>query len=283
MYQLKVLLNRTSVPKEPKANMKNYEDFLTLVLNALVTIAAEAVLEDHPSIANAKELAHNIVDTIIIIQKSVNKEDDLYLYSVELFTLLLAWHNYHDSVKEGDGDRIMMLWKFLLIIFKKAQCKNYSKEAFILLMHCHFLLSDRLKEQLKWSRFVNTRGKIGCNIPCDLHMEHLNRQLKGALHTLRSNIQSGPIHRAGRSVGIVHSVALQFEKELYITSDSTNYDSPVFTKDLDEVLSVLRETDPFTYKHNRKFNNFKIKKPLLDEIDDNGKIADCWKRLQLIF
>ena len=75
-----------------------------------------------------------------------------------------------------------------------------------------------------------------------MHMELLNRQLKGALRNLRSNIQSGPIHRAGRSVGVVHSVALQFKKELDTTSDSTNHVSPVFTKDLDEVLSVLWET-----------------------------------------
>ena len=76
------------------------------------------------------------------------ENDDLYLYTRELFTLALIWDNYHDSVKEGDGDWVMDLWKFLFVIFKKAKWTNYSKEAFILLVHYHFLLSKRLADLL---------------------------------------------------------------------------------------------------------------------------------------
>ena len=209
----------------------------------------------------------------------------LYFYTTELLTLALVWHNYHDSVKEGDGDRVMMLWKFLLVIFKKAKRKNYSKEAFILLMHYNFLLSDRLAEQLKWSRFVNTHGRKGCNIPCDLHLEHLNRQLKGVLRNLRSNLDTGSIHRSGKSIGVVHSVALEFEKQLSTTPDSGHHHRPAFGKDLDKLVTVIRETNSFKHMPNRKFASFKNKKPLLNTIDKNGKIVDWMveKAAPLIF
>ena len=151
------------------------------------------------------------------------ENDDLYLYTRELFTLALVWHNYHDSVKESDGDRVMDLWKFLLVIFKKAKRTNYSKEAFILLVHYHFLLSERLAEQMKWSRFINTHEQRGCNIPCDLHMEHLNRRLKGTLRILQSNLHEGTVDRAGKCVGVVHSIALQFGKKMEIHLDSDHH------------------------------------------------------------
>ena len=46
LYQLKVMLNRSSVPKNPKVNMKTYEDFLLVVSHALLRIAGEVVLKD---------------------------------------------------------------------------------------------------------------------------------------------------------------------------------------------------------------------------------------------
>ena len=53
--------------------------------------------------------------------------------------------------------------------------KNYAFEAVNLQVQCQYLLSERLKQQLVWGRFINTHGLAGHNIPCDLYLEHLNR------------------------------------------------------------------------------------------------------------
>ena len=66
-------------------------------------------------------------------------DDELFLYTTELLTLALIWHNYHDAIKEGDGDCVLSLWKFFLVIFFKNGRKNYNKEAFLLLLNYHFL------------------------------------------------------------------------------------------------------------------------------------------------
>ena len=52
---------------------------------------------------------------------------------------------------------------------------NYSTEAVNPLLQMKYLLSEREAAQLKWSMCVNTSACQGCNIPMDLHMEHLNR------------------------------------------------------------------------------------------------------------
>lgn len=50
------------------------------------------------------------------------------------FTLGLLWHGFHDSLKEGDGERIMQYWRFFLPVFKQQGYYNYSKETLNLII-----------------------------------------------------------------------------------------------------------------------------------------------------
>ena len=97
--------------------------------------------------------------------------DGVHFCAMELLTLSLIWHSFHDAIKEGDGERIVHYWK-LLIIFKASNHPNYAKEAVLFLFQYLYQFSDRKKEQLVWGRFVNTQGIAGANIPSDLYMEH---------------------------------------------------------------------------------------------------------------
>jgi len=110
-------------------------------------------------------------------QSQSSNHDGICLYAREVLSLGLIWLEFHDAVKEGDGNRVIQVWKFLLLVFKNSGRKNYSIEALNLLVQEHYILTERQKLQLKWGRFVNIHGRQGCNVPCDLHMEHLNRRL----------------------------------------------------------------------------------------------------------
>ena len=118
-----------------------------------------------------------------------------------------------DSVQEGDGKRLLSIWKYLLI-FKARKRSSYSKEAAILLLQYHFIFSDRLRMQLLTSRFINTKGRVGCNLPSDLHMEHLNRRLKEILHHQGSNIKPSTLVTSSRVTGIVDDICKSFESEV---------------------------------------------------------------------
>ena len=80
----------------------------------------------------------------------------------------MLWFGFHDSIKEGDGERVKRYWKFMLLLFKASNRRNYAVEAANLLMD-EQLYPKRLRSQLQWSRFVNVKGRQGCNIPLDLH------------------------------------------------------------------------------------------------------------------
>ncbi len=99
--------------------MKACEDFLLIVLNALIKVAAEVIEIEKPGM-DVGHLAEDIVERFVNIDTEVKQGDDLYLYMTELLTICLIWHSYHDSVKEGDGDRVINMWKFLLVILKKV-------------------------------------------------------------------------------------------------------------------------------------------------------------------
>ena len=74
------------------------------------------------------------------------------------------------------------------------------------------LFSPRQAAEIKWSRIVNTQGRPGCNIPVDLHLEHLNRRLKGMLHGLGSNISAESVKRASKLLGVIEAVCTNFER-----------------------------------------------------------------------
>jgi len=87
-------------------------------------------------------------------------------------------------------------------IFRQERHYNYANKAVNLLMQT-LLLSPRQVCEIKWSRTVNTTGRIDRNIPVDLYMEHLNRRLKIIMRNLESNISPKTVQRAAKALGTI--------------------------------------------------------------------------------
>ncbi len=273
MYQLRNLINRTSVPTDPCDNMNSAEDYFLLLVHTHAIAAAKEILS-YTSMDSVSDLAKAITTNFTYVshldfsqqttEKQKTVDDSVHLYAVELLTLGLLWHGFHDAIKEGDGERIMRYWKFLLILFKSTNHPNYAKEAVNLLLQYNYLFSERQKSQLLWSRCVNTRGLPGTNIPCDLHMEHLNRRLKTVLRNMGANVNDKTVTKAGKCIAVVQRVCQAFEEQTSSTaSRSDNHPYPKFGKDFDMVLNVLEQERVFTYTANRKHDTFSFSKGLL--------------------
>jgi L1 cell adhesion molecule like protein len=250
--------------------MNAAEDFLLLLLHAHSVAAAKTVQAYNPTYS-AKELAGfiavNFVDLSMLQDNPLGSElkDEVHLYGKEFLTLTLLWHGFHDAIREGDGDRILRYWKFMLIIFKSSGKKNYGKEAVNLLLQYYYIFSERQKEELLWSRCVNTKGYQGANIPGDLHMEHLNRRVKIAVRHIGANIKPKSIERAGKCVGVVQNVCLSFERQTASLHSSDHHPIPALGKDFSTVLKVLEEESIFVPRCERKHASFDMKKTLLNK------------------
>ena len=276
MCQLKNLINR-SVPSDPSDNVKAAEDFLLLLIHAHV-LAAARLLYSLSGTTSASDLAKSVVATYIRLPQldattTSAIPDGVHAYALDLLSLGLLWLGLYDSIKEGDGDRLILHWKLLLVVFKGANRPNYGKEAVKLLQHKH-IFSERKRMQLTWSRFVNTHGTIGHNVPCDLHMEHLNRRIKAVLRNLGSNITPVSITRAGKSLETVHHVCETFEQETSGKTITDYHPYREFGKDLNKVLKTLEEVEVFVPQGNRWHPTFpQLKHALLEKMPNKEFLA----------
>ena len=85
---------------------------------------------------------------------------------------------FKDAIREGDGNRVMHVWKYFLLLFKASDWKNYAIEALTPLSQYYLILPPHLAQEVKCSRFINVHGLPGNNISCDLHMEQPRLQSK---------------------------------------------------------------------------------------------------------
>ena len=193
LHQLKTAIKRSDVPSNPANNMNSSEAFLRDSLTAYILAGACSILEidnasslletsDVPAcFASIKQLANSIVEEFTDLTSygipPLEYIDEINRYTKDLMTVGLIWAAYQDAIKQGDGKRIIGIWRHLMLIFRLSGRTNYAHEVATFLTQVEYLASPKLKCQMMYSRFINVHGQVGKNILCDLHMEHLNRYM----------------------------------------------------------------------------------------------------------
>ena len=75
-----------------------------------------------------------------------------------------------DAIREGDGERVLRCWQYLLLIFITSGRSNYGIEALRMLSQYEFELIPRQAQELIWNTFISTHNAPGKNISCELHI-----------------------------------------------------------------------------------------------------------------
>ena len=169
LYQLRNLINRRNVTTEVKSNVNANEDFLEVVVTGCVIVTAMKFLgmsslndiphashvpsdswmqEDSVRKSILTDLSSSIIDLRVDLKTDFNQPTStasgtICDYSCEVLSLGLLYLDFKDAVREGDGDRIIMIWKYFLLIFKATGHTNYALEALTLLTQ-YFIYSRRL-------------------------------------------------------------------------------------------------------------------------------------------
>ncbi len=183
--------------KIPLDNFNACDDFFVMVIDALILTAGMKMmkmdnLDEVPSdlyVADPQNfwmlpkedrleliqtIAMKIVDMFVDVSFNDHKDftyvDKTNLYARNLLSLGLFYFEYSDAIREGDGERVLRCWRYMLPMFISSGRKNYAIEAFNLLLQHDFSLPPRQAAKLIWGRFVNTSGLPGRNISNDLHM-----------------------------------------------------------------------------------------------------------------
>ena len=86
---------------------------------------------------------------------SSTETDRVTEYGKQLMGLYLE---FSDAIREGDGERVLRCWHYLLPIFLGSHRTNYSCEVLNTLYCYSYGLPPHLSAELLWTRFVNVHG-----------------------------------------------------------------------------------------------------------------------------
>jgi len=147
------------------------------------------------------------------------------------------------AVHEGDGDRMMTIWKYLLFISDLPATEIIPMRMSTSLPQACSLLSERSAHCLKWCRFVNTTGKPCKHHSCDLEMEHWNAAFIAHVATAGGNVNASTITRTGMALSTLQQVCSSFDSATNIRPLTSRHYKK---KDEDMVVDALH----------RKYNVF---------------------------
>jgi hypothetical protein len=164
--------------------------------------------------------------------------DGVFNYTSAVLSDGLLLLEFRDAIHEGDGQRILRCWKFMLLYFFSSGHKKYALEAFNLLADV-YAAEPRLAHQIMWSRTVNTQGHQGQNIPIDLYMEHLNRCLKDNIIGLGANVTEGTVVQCSKSLKGILDVCNNMDQVCGVIPESIHHTRKGSQTDQDMVLAEL--------------------------------------------
>ena len=284
LFQLRNMLNRRNISTSVKANVNAWEDFMDVITKSHILTAALEYLgmtsldgvpdpskidtniwmeDDNYRREKLLDIATKIVDKHVDLATEFAERDGqeqkgtTYTYACETLNLSLLLKEFKDAIREGDGNRVMAVWKYLFLIFKSSGHKKYSIEAFTMLSQYYFTLSPQLAEQLKWSRFINNHGTCGKNISMDLRMEHLNRLCKTAIEGLGANKSEKAIMRVRKTVGVLEGLLNNFDSDNDVATISNAHTASSMVKDLNIVIKELQELQAFKPMSDKVHRSFK--------------------------
>ena len=158
-----------------------------------------------------------------------------------------------DAWKEGDGERVLRLWKILMLHFR-AEKNKYVLETLRLQFQIA-TLQPHLSHQLTWGRFINTHGGKGRNLPCDLHNEHINKLFKDIIANMGANFTKTASTWAARSVSSLERLSTGFDKQAGIHPEATARGRRS-DKDVKIVVDVLKKAKVLEVTEKRSHRMF---------------------------
>ena len=165
--------------------------------------------------------------------------DDVNAYACSIMTNGLFLMEFIDGIREGDGNRIIRCWRYMMMMFRASERKNYAIEASIMQVQYEFQFTPRMSMQLKWNRTVNIHGQPGKNISSDLHTEHLNRDAKMWMAGMGSNITEELVKRVACAMKPLRLATQAFDKEFEVPKESDRHTVRSNKSDLEKVLEQL--------------------------------------------
>lgn len=162
--------------------------------------------------------------------------------------------DFNDSLAEGDGNRIVRCWKFLMLHFYAENRKKYAIEGLCLLLQQYCLLSPCPSYKHRWKIYANNKGGAN-NDPLDLDLEHDNNYLKQSIRKLGPNVTPSSVSRCCKVLKFARSKVKQITRERKVMKRSRKHVVKTTKKDLSKLVNNLFVKEALIEKPDRHFAN----------------------------
>ena len=106
--------------------------------------------------------------------------------------------------------------------------------------HYVYNFNCNLPQQIKWNRFVNIHGGLGCNIPCDMYNEHINKLFKEVISNMGANLTDVAMQRTARAVTILHHIRANFDNASGVPMSKRAHSTQPDDEDVLRVATVIK-------------------------------------------
>ena len=138
--------------------------------------------------------------------------DPIFNYTCVALTLGLIRWEHNDAISLADGERLLLVQKFLTLIYKVSNCPKYAHAMLETQCQAMILLSPRDAYLFKWNRFVNHQGRKNSNYPNDQDMEHLNLIFKTEVKTYRGKFTEKTLESVSKSAEATNEIAKNYDQ-----------------------------------------------------------------------
>ena len=172
--------------------------------------------------------------------------DAQYNYACARLNFGMLLYNFDDAIKEGDGDRILRCWKFMLSIYRAYKHTKYAFAALQLSFYTSCILSERMSHLLVWNQTVNNHGGKGRNISLDLRLEHLNNLLKEMPRCFGVNVTEKSAKQCGEGMSILEEMRHKIDVELGVEEPSGHHITANDDQDFAALVKEIHERGDFS-------------------------------------
>ena len=182
-----------------------------------------------------------------VFHLGVTVDDKVQNYGLSLIELFIVLMQLNDTIHEGDGDRNVVKWKYLLWVFKaNNKLSKYAIEGMYHPTSVKCMLTHQVFEPVIWGRGTNKKGKIiGVNMPNDLEMEHTIKSTKNLITSMRANKTEKAVFRSLMAVTRVSESLHAYDESPNVKPPSTAHTKKSADRDEGIMLGDLRLLRPF--------------------------------------
>ena len=258
-YQVLGLSESTSQPKHfpipadigNQSNMKK----LQFLHKAAAKIVDQLVVNEKMMDSSIQTMISVQERQDLINQQELNQEG--FNYNTVLLAEGLFFLNFLDSVSEGDGDRILRQYKYLMLLCRAdgSHSSKYALESLYQLLLVNGL-SESEAGVFTWNRSVNNRGGAGKNIAFDLEVEHSNNYIKQGINHLGVNVTERAVTRIARAEKSVREIIFKVDSSIQYASPSGKHVEHFPQSDFEAIVKRLVDMNVFEYQEGRHYRHF---------------------------